>query len=393
MRVAIDASTWFNRRGFGRFTRELVGALVRQRPPHELVLLTDGSADCGVGLETVAVPQSRPVTQAAVAESARSPRDLLRFTRAARSLRPDVLFYPAVYSWFPCPPGVPNLLTLHDAIAEHFPALVFPQWRYRALWRLKVALAQRQATRFLTVSAAARREIVAYMGIDASRIDLTTEGPKAVFRPQDRAAARMRVHEALAGRLPADARYLCYVGGFAPHKNLLTLVQAFERARASGHHDLHLLLVGDADSAGFSSNVAQLRARLAASPRLRDHVHFTGYVDDDLLAAIYAASLALVLPSFSEGFGLPIIEAMACGTPVLAAAAGSMPEIVGDAGRLFDPNDSTAITASISALAGDDRVVADLRARSLARSALFSWDKAATMTLEAIERCARPRRG
>ena len=250
-----------------------------------------------------------------------------------------MLFYPAVYSWFPCPLGLPNLLTLHDAIAEHFPDLVFPRARYRAAWNLKVRLARAQASRFLTVSDAAREEIVAYMGIARERIDLTTEGPKAQFRAPASAADRARLRTELAARfkLPEGTRTFCFVGGFAPHKNLLGLLDAFEQVVQGGPGDVHLLLVGDPGGAGFHSNLEQLNRRLADDAQLAARVHFTGFVDDDTLAAIYAASIGTVLPSFSEGFGLPIVESMACGTPVLAARVGSMPEIGRRRGRAVRP--------------------------------------------------------
>lgn len=390
MRIAVDASSWFNRRGFGRFTRELVTALLQLDTRHRFVLLLDGEQPCGLDVETVAVRQRRRVTEAAVAEGSRSPVDLLRFTAAVRTVRPDVLFYPAVYSWFPCPPGLPNLLTLHDAIAEHYPGLVFPQLRFRMMWALKLRLARLQATRFLTVSDAARREIHTYMGIHPRRIDLTTEGPKAVFRPMPAVQARERFRQRLGERLslPPAARYFTYVGGFAPHKNLLGLVDAFARVVAHDAGDTRLLLVGDIDSSGFHSNLEQIRARLACDPRLAGRVHFTGYVDDETLAAVYGASLALVLPSFSEGFGLPLIEAMACGTPVLAGNAGSMPEIVGEAGLLFDPRSVDAMAACLHQLMDEPAVAEELRRRSLLRASRFSWKQAAALALESIERCA-----
>ncbi len=397
MRIAIDASTWGNRRGFGRFTREIVAALVRLDTPHRFVLFTDGAAATGLDVETVAVRQSRAVAEAAVADGSRHPFDLLRFSAAVASARADVLFYPAVYSWFPCPPGLPNLLTLHDAIAEHYPGMVFPQWRFRKLWQLKVRLARLQATRFLTVSKAARAEIEAYMGIAREQVDLTTEAPKAVFRPpaskEALAAAAARLRERLG--LPAQARWFSYVGGFAPHKNLLGLVDAFASVAAGigrDLRDLHLLLVGDIAGSGFHSNVEQIRARLGNVPSLSGRVHFTGYVDDETLAEIYASSLAAVLPSFSEGFGLPLVEAMACGTPVLAGQAGSMPEIVADAGLTFDPSDGHAMAACMQALVDEPALVRDLSARSLRRAADFSWHEAARLALASIERCAGGRR-
>jgi len=109
-----------------------------------------------------------------------------------------------------------------------------------------------------------------------------------------------------------------------------------------------------------------------------------------LLAGVYATSVAVVLPSFSEGFGLPIVEAMACATPVLASNVGSMPEVLGDAGLLFDPHDLEAMTGALSEVADDPVLAADLGERALRRSAQFSWDRAARLALESIERCARP---
>jgi alpha-1,3-rhamnosyl/mannosyltransferase len=311
---------------------------------------------------------------------------MLRFTAAVRRARPDVLFYPAVYSWFPCPPGLPNLLTLHDAIAEHYPQLVFPERRFRMLWNTKVRLARWQATRFLTVSQAARREIETYMGIEGAKIDVTTEGPKAAFQMlPDRARKETRARLCERFALPDGARYYTYVGGFAPHKNLLGLARAFARVAAP---DVHLLLVGDIDSSGFHSNIDELRRLVTGDAALAGRVHFTGYVDDALLARIYATSIATVLPSFSEGFGLPAVESMACGTPVIGADAGSLPEVIGDAGRLFNPHDLDALTACLRELAGDSRLAAELQERALARAGQFSWDAAARLALASIERCA-----
>ena len=388
MRIGIDASTWHNGRGFGRFTREIVSAMLALESRHEFVLFFDRETPCEHA-QTVVVAQSRPVTEAAVADGSRRPADLLRFTRAAARQRLDVLFYPAVYSWFPCPPGTPNLVTLHDAIAEHYPDLVFPQRRTRLLWSIKMALARMQATRFLTVSRAAREEIVAHMRIDPGLIDLTTEGPKEVFHPPasapDAARARERVSHEL--RLPDGARYFVFVGGFAPHKNVLGLVHGFA-ALAPSAADVHLLLVGDLGSHGFHGNLEELRHAIA-SHGLTARVHFTGFVTDEVLAEIYGGAIALVLPSFSEGFGLPAIEAMACGTPVVASNRGALPEIVADAGLLVDPADRAALQAALGSLIEDGRLRADLQQRALARAGRFSWSLAAHLALQALERCGK----
>ncbi len=388
MRIGIDVSTWSNGRGFGRFTRELVTAMTAARSAHEFVLFCDQPIDAVLDARIIRINPSRPVTQAAVADGSRGAADVLRFTLAAARARLDVMFYPAVYSWFPCPPGLRNVLTLHDAIAEHFPHMVFPRARARALWNLKVRLACWQASRFLTVSQAAKREIVTYMKLDGARIDVTTEGPKPGFGPPDSRAHAAALARDIRSRydLPPDTRHFCYVGGFAPHKNVSGVVRAFAQLDAPAHRDIHLLLVGDRSSQGFSSNVDELDALIGSIPALAGRVHFTGYVDDESLAAIYATAIALVMPSFSEGFGLPAVEAMACGTPVVASTQGSLPEVVGPAGILVDPHEIGQIAAAMNELACRPDHAAALGKLAGERAALFTWNKAAALALECIER-------
>ena len=394
MRIGIDASTWPNARGFGRFTRALVEAMLRQSSGHEFILLADQAIAAPANAACVHVPTRRLTHEAAVADGNRSPADLLRFSAAAARQRFDVLFYPAVYSWFPCPPWLPNVLTLHDAIAEHFPGMVFPQARERRLWNLKVKLACAQASRFLTVSQAARQEIVTYMKLDPQRIDLTTEGPHPAFTPlpATQSAESVRAELALSFGLPAGARYFCCVGGFSPHKNVIGVVRALAMLSGPEHAGVHLLLVGDRKSQGFSSNVDELQREIDASPALASRIHFTGFVSDEMLARIYATSVALVMPSFSEGFGLPAVEAMACAAPVIVSNLGSLPEVVGDAGLLVDPSQPAEIAAAMARLVQQPQLAADLARRSVARAALFNWDRAAVMALECLERASKGRR-
>lgn len=391
MRIGIDASTWPNVRGFGRFTRALVHAMLRQPSGHEFVLLADQAIEAPPGAQVVQVPTRKATHQAAVADGNRSPADLLRFSAAAARSRLDLLFYPAVYSWFPCPPGLRNVLTLHDAIAEHFPDMVFPHSRERCLWNLKVRLACWQASRFLTVSEAARQEIVTYLKLDARRIDLTTEGPFEAFTPlpAGRVAAQVRAELWGAFGLPAGTRYFCCVGGFSPHKNVIGVVRAFAGLCGSGRQDIHLLLVGDRKSQGFSSNVDALMREIDAHPAVAGRIHFTGFVSDEMLALIYATALALVMPSFSEGFGLPAVEAMACAAPVIVSDSGSLPEVVGDAGLHVAPGEPADIAAAMARLLDEPRLADELSRRSVARAAVYNWDRAAAMALACLERAAR----
>ena len=385
MRIAVDAGTWFNGRGFGRFTRELITAMLQHQHNHEFVLLLDRDPPLGLDAESINVRPRHRVTEAAIADGQRSLTDMLRFTRAARGCRADVLFYPAIYSWFPTPPGLANLVTIHDAIPELFPKLMFPRRADRWRWRAKVRLAQWQATRFLTVSESARADLTNTLGIASDTIDVTTEGPNNCFRPPATAADAVRIRREVNTRLglSVDTRFFCYVGGFAPHKNVPLIVRAFE---TMGPNDHHLLLVGDPDSHGFQSSLSELRSAIETCRSSRERIRFTGFLSDSDLAALYATADALVMPSMSEGFGLPAIEAMACGTPVIASNAASLPEVVGDAGYLLDPVDTAAFSAAMRRVAVDAPHLEVLRQRARQRATHFSWQKSAQLAFASLEK-------
>lgn len=385
MRIGIDGSCWHNNRGFGRFTRELLSELCAIDAGHSYHVLTDAPIPrdaLGPLAEVHIVKTGKPVIEAATADSRRGIGDLLSFRRAASGIDLDLLFYPAVYSWFPPPRGVPSAVTFHDAIAEHFPELVFPSLKHRFMWNAKTWLARRSAARILTVSNAARAEIVEFMGIPAEDIDVICEGAPEIFAPvtseETRAAVRAKCG------LPAEGRLIVYVGGFAPHKNLPRLLEGFAMA-GPGTEDLHLVMVGDPGGGGFHSNYDELRAR-SAQPDLASRVHFPGYVSDADMAALFSDALALALPSLSEGFGLPALEAMQCGTPVLAAHDGAVMEVAGKAGLGFDPLDASDIAKVIARIATEPGLAEKLAAACPDEIPRNTWPRAAELTLASLER-------
>jgi len=387
MRIGIDASTWWNRRGFGRFTRGLLQAMFASPRDHDFCLFIDQPPEPEMvhpRVQIVEVQTSRPVTKSAIAGDRRSVRDVRRFGRAAAAEQLDLMFFPAVYSWFPVVGRIPTVVTLHDAVAERFPALIFPDWKGRILSTLKTWLACRQASRFITVSEAAKQEIVQYIGLRPERIDVICEGADSSFHPvagERRAAARRK-----AG-LPADGRLLLYVGGIAPHKNLSNLLTGFANV-APRMPDLRLAIIGDPKGDGFLSNYHDVVTQANADARLRGRVHVTGFIADEDLAALYSDALAAVQPSFSEGFGLPALEAITCGTPVLASHGGATAEVVGTAGLTFDPHSPDDIGQQICRIATEPTLLAKLRRNALVRARDYSWSKAAELTLTSLERCA-----
>lgn len=381
MRIGIDACTWSHRRGYGRFTRMLVGALLAECPENEYILVVDshtaaeGEFPEGARLEVVAT-RVQP-TQAASAEGARSLGDLWKMSRAVSRLRCEVFFFPTSYSFFPLFCRTPAVIVFHDAIAEQHPSLIFSHWRARFFWKVKSWLARARANRIVTVSHDARAQLAAIFGLREAGIAVISEGPDPVFRP----LASIPEKEALLARhrLPAGVPLVLYVGGISPHKNLDGLLRAMSKIRA---RSWHLVLVGDFAGDSFLGCYREVAA-LAESLELADRVTFTGFVSDAELVLLYNLATALVLPSLSEGFGLPVIEAMACGLPVAASRRNSLPEIIGEAGLLFDPQSPPDMAEKISRLLDDEPLRNELRAKGLKRAENFSW-QAGARTLAGI---------
>jgi glycosyltransferase involved in cell wall biosynthesis len=392
MRIGIDGACLANRRGFGRFTRELLAALARAPSRHRFKVLIDdrslaaGAASVPDGLEPLVVPVRRAPAEAASADGRRPLADLLAFGHAAARARLDALYLPSTYSAFPVW-NVPRLVvTVHDTMPLSHPDLIFRDGRGRLAWRLKEGYAVRRASRVVTLSQASRKDILTHYRVRDDRLRVIPEAASPIFRPldgRDDADAVLARHGVRPGR-----PYLLYVGGFSPHKNLPRLIEAFSRIFRS---EVDLVLVGDLRDV-FNTQVPELRS-LVTRLGLDARVVWTGYVDDADLRVLYARARALALPSLIEGFGLTAIEAMACGTPVAFAATASMPVVVGDAGLGFDPLATDQIAAALSRLLADDPLRADLAARALARSRLFTWDAAAAALLAVFDELDPQSRG
>lgn len=385
-RVGIDATTWWNNRGFGRFTRELVRALVKRDSGFDYTLVVDSPDTDALpaGARVVTVPTRSTTVASATGAGSRSPGDMLLMARAVARERFDAFFFPAVYSYFPLISRVPTVVAFHDTIAERYPRMMFPSRQNELFWRAKCALAKLQARRVMTVSRASAEDIERFHGVPRDRIDLVTEAADPVFAPPRDATAPRAARERFG--LGASGPLFVYVGGLNPHKNLLGLLRGFDQALAE-RPDARLAIVGDTSGKGFHDNRDELSDVVAKSARLSASVRFTGYVSDEDLVALYGAATALVLPSLWEGFGLPAVEAMACGLPVLASRRGSLPEVVGDAGLFFDPLSPAEISRALVELCSDAELMKRLAAAALARSATFTWERGAKLAEDSFRRC------
>jgi glycosyltransferase involved in cell wall biosynthesis len=262
--------------------------------------------------------------------------------------------------------SVPTVLTVHDLIFRHLPEHHKPLNRWYL--NLTMPLYCRRAGHVIAVSEHSKRDLISAYGIAAEKITVVYEAAASNFRPQTPQKVA-----AVRARYGLPERYLLFVGTIEPRKNLARLLVAFEAVRADGLVD-GLVIVGQR---GWL--YGDFFARLEESP-VREAVLLPGYVPDADLPAFYAGAQTLVLPSVYEGFGLPVLEAMACGTPAVASNASSIPEIGGDAALYFDPLDVEAAVGAIRRLLREAGLRAEMQRRGLAQAARFSWQRAAAET-------------
>jgi alpha-1,3-rhamnosyl/mannosyltransferase len=389
--VCVDATSWSNDRGFGRFTRKILTALAARKTGLRYTLLFDrlpsDSVPEGVTAASAATP--RTLAESAVGASSRSLPYLWKMARLAQTTKFDVFFFPTLYSYFPLLANAPCVVCYHDTTAERLPRLLFPTRLNRGLWQAKAALARLQTTRAMTVSQSSAADLENILRFPRQRIDVVTEAADPAFHviddPAISAAARAR------HGIPAEATLLVHLGGMNPHKNVLGLLRAMP-AIIAAHPSVHLAIVGDTSGKGFWDDVGALERFVATHPPLGTHVHFTGYIDDASLCELLNSAYALVFPSLWEGFGLPAVEAMSCAVPVLASRRGSLPEVVGDAGLYFDPDNPAAIAACAIRLLDDPALRERLSGIALARAGRFSWDRAAELAERSFRQALEDRR-
>jgi glycosyltransferase involved in cell wall biosynthesis len=289
-----------------------------------------------------------------------------RFNAGIRRL-PGAVYHEPNFLAFEC--ERPTVITAHDLSWLRYPHTQPPD-RVRVLnARFGPALAR--CAHVITDAESVRREIIETYAVAPERITAVPLAAREIFRPRDETACAGTIgrHD-LAWR-----HYFLCVGTLEPRKNLQLAVQAYAGLPAAVQSRFPLVIVGM--KGWLTSELDRLLAPLAGS----GHVRLIGYVDDDALAALYAAARAMVYPSLYEGFGLPPLEAMASGTPVIASSVSSLPEVVGEAGVLVDPADVEALRTAMRELAEDDRRWEALRSAGLARAAKFSWSRCARETL------------
>jgi glycosyltransferase involved in cell wall biosynthesis len=262
--------------------------------------------------------------------------------------------------------GWRSVVTLHDLAFLLYPGTHTPASRK---YYAATGDSARRAQRVIAVSQRTASDAVRLLGLDPARVRVVPEAAGPAFAPRPREAlAPLAAHFGI----PTDRPYVLFVGTIEPRKNVPLLLEAFARVRSQV--DAHLVLVGARGWLDEPIFAAHARSGVA------DAAHFVGWVEEDELAVLYSHAGVLVLPSLYEGFGLPVLEAMACGAPVVCSNAGPLSEVAGDAAVLLPPEDATAWADAIARVLTQPRHAANLRARGLRRAAQFSWERTALLT-------------
>jgi glycosyltransferase involved in cell wall biosynthesis len=361
MQIAIDAHQIGGRTtGSETYVYNLVRNLVLLPPNGEKYLVYLDRHQPAEGLKRTACFETKPIPTSV---------SHLRFG----------FFYP-LESWrksfdvfhaqFSLPPflRVRSVLTVYDLTFERFPEFFTP--KIRTQMKLLVPWSCRRADHIITISESSKRDLVERYRIDPERITVTYPGAGEIYQPMDSALAQKRIEEGYGIKPP----FILYVGNLEPRKNLSRLLEAFAGLKRTERIAHKLVIVGQ--KAWRYDGIFEM----VRKNNLEQAVSLTGYVPSADLPAFYNAATLMIYPSLFEGFGLPVVEAMACGIPVVTSLGSSLEEIAGGAAELVDPYSVSAIAAAIERVATDEDLQRRLRAAGLARASSFSFRRMAEQT-------------
>jgi glycosyltransferase involved in cell wall biosynthesis len=353
MRIAFDARKLHDF-GIGTYIRNVLGGLARLDTETEYIVLcrpedVEALNELGANFRATA-ETARPYS---VGEQVSIPLSLAR-ERAHLVHEPHYVLPVATHCR--------SVVTIHDCIHLMFPEYLPGRLAY-VYARASMWSAVKKADRILTVSEASKRDILHFFDVAPEKVNVIYNAIDERFLgPPDQ--ERM---ELVRQRYQLDHPFVLYVGNIKPHKNIERLMDAFAHVRADGLDELRLVIIGDE-----LSKYPPLRQAVHRH-RLEKYVRFFGFQPYDTLAAFYRLARAFVFPSLYEGFGLPPLEAMACGTPVITSDVSSLPEVAGGAALLVDPRDRLSIADAIYRAVTDDTLRNDLIAKGLTRARQFSW--------------------
>lgn len=371
MHLAINAYFW-NRpnTGSGQYTRQLVYHLDRLVRDLDITLIYPR-------LSGQPAPQDLPpdvnikCLPLSAGHLGKVYFEQITFPRACRNVGADIAHVP--YWGSPLQSPVPLVVTVHDVTT-----LIVREYRREInarLYNALVSASAKAAGHIITDSQASKREIINHLAVLEQNVTVIYLAASSAYKPQQ----ELLVDMAILKKYDLPDFYVLYLGGFEIHKNVTTLLMAYTYVSQALGQDYPLVLAGRKPQK--SSNRFPDYEGLISKLDLEDHILWAGYIDEEDKPAVYRAASSFAFVSRHEGFGLPPLEAMSCGVPVVTSNCSSLPEVIGDAGFTLDPDDERQIAGSIIATIVQEDLAANLRQKGLAQAANFSWEKTTTETL------------
>jgi glycosyltransferase involved in cell wall biosynthesis len=375
MKIGIDARflTHPQRGGFKTYTENLVNALACIDDKNNYTLYVDRAPD-----QNTKIPQQSNFTYKILKQRpgiGMPWREQVDISLQSARDGIDLLHSPCLTA--PLTHACPLVITIHDMI------WLFPQqysrskktslhWKLMEWYQIKIPhIASRRAAAIITVSQLSKDDIVKHLGVDPGRIHVTYEAVSSFFRQVGDPAQTRSVRT----KYGLDSKFILAIGSSDPRKNIETLVNAYALLPEELKAEYHLAIVWTASV--LATSISKIIQDLGISR----FIHFLYQVPNEDLVFLYNEASLFVFPSLYEGFGLPILEAMACGTPVIAANTSSIPEVAGDAALMVEARDTTGIAGTMAKVLSDNKLASELVEKGLKRNATFSWEKCARETL------------
>lgn len=269
---------------------------------------------------------------------------------------------------------VKYLAIVHDLIPLYMPELFTKEHKLR--FKIFTDICKHQAHEIVAVSNATKNDVIKYMKFDESKIHVVYEAANPIFNTDKNTEAIQQT----MGRYNIDSKYILCLSTVEPRKNMLRTIKAYEKCILNNNLPYKLVIVG-----GSGWNNGEIYDYVQSHENLKPHVIFTGYVSYDDVKNIYANASLFIYASLCEGFGLPILEAMQSGIPVITSNVSSMPEVAGDACELIDPYDIDALESAITKVLSSDEIQSQMVEKGLEQAAKFSWEKCAKEILDIIK--------
>jgi len=349
--------------GIYYYTKEIINALAHIDKKNEYWIVREKSAgDISKNVKELIIP-SRKIPGAGAY------RLFVTIPKIVAQKGVDIVVEPRHFGPFNLPKNIKRVTVIHDLSPIHY-----PQWHQfisSKLQQLFLPSILKRADHIITNSNFTAQDVINYFPFTKDKTSGILLGKEDFFKPKPNLS--------LLAKLGLKAPYLLHTGTIEPRKNLSLLVKAFEQIKKEQSTNLQLVLVG---KLGWKSE--SLQEQINVSPFKKD-ILLLGYVERTVLPTIYTGAKAFVYPSYFEGFGLPVLEAMSCGTPVIVSNVSSLPEIIGTAGLVFSPNNQDQLVKRINKVLEDESLQQALSKKSLQQAAKFSWHKTAQETLQIFE--------